>query len=360
MLKAAIIGPPGSGKTTLFKALTGGHSQTVKTAAGHLEIHRGIVKIPDPKLEKLAELYRPKKISPMEMEYFDLVGTLESEKKQEGEKSAVLRQSDQLILVIGTFLMEGGLAEQKPKADREIANFLDDLILLDYLLISKRLERVKKQMAGTPSGPAKLELDLLAKCLKTLEEQKPARELELAENELKMLSGFGLLTFKPVLVVINVGENQIPKIPEIENSYIRISGRKQISVCAICAGMELQLSELEPAERPAFMQDLGIGELAAHRTVIASYILMDLITFYTANQNDVRAWAIPKGTRAIQAAGMIHSDMEKGFIKAEIIDIDRLLNSGSMTKAKEKGEIRLEGKEYVVSDREVVFFRFNV
>jgi len=358
LIKVALIGPPLSGKTTVFKALTAGHSQTAKSQAGHVEIHRGVVKVPDPKLHKLAEMYQPKKVSEVEIEYFDLVGTLESEKKQEGEKTAILRESDELALVCGLFQDYSG--QNLVTLQKEIEKVLEDLILLDYILVEKRLERMKKQTKGPATPQSKQEQELLEKCRKALEKQVPCRKLEFTSEEEKLLRSYALLTAKPVLTILNLGEKEIPKTAEIEKKFEDFAKEKDSLGIAVCGEMESELSQLSEAERGDFMQDLGIEKPSSHRVATGSYQLMNLISFYTANQNEVRAWAIPRGYKAIQAAGTVHTDMEKGFIKAEVINIDRLFQLGSMHAAKEKGEVGLHGKEYLVQDGDVIFFRFNV
>ena len=359
MLKVGCIGPLLSGKTTLFKALTFGHSQTAKTQAGHLEIHRGVVKVPDQKLFQLAQLYNPKKISQVEIEYFDLVGTLESEKKQEGEKTAILRECDELVAVCGLFQNFSGLEQIQAFARKEMEKVLADLIVLDYILVDKRLDRIRKQSKGIPVAQSKQEADLLHKCLEGLDKQIPCRKISFTPEEEKLLRGYALLTAKPILIIVNIDEKEISCSSEIEKKLEGFAKEQGFMALAVCAEMELELSELEEQERVDFMKDLGLSVPAAHRVAEASYQLMNLITFYTANQNEVKAWAIPKSSKALQAAGTVHSDMEKGFIKAEVINIDRLFQLGSMHAAKEKGEVGLHGKEYVVQEGDVIFFRFN-
>ncbi len=358
MLKAAFIGPPLSGKTTLFKALTYGHSQTGKSSAGHVEIHRGVVKVPDEKLLKLAQFYSPKKISPVEIEYFDLVGTLESEKKQEGEKTAILRECDELILAVGLF-QESDIEKDLASAQKEIQKVIEDLMVLDYILVEKRIERAKKQSKGQLTAPQKLEEEALEKCRQTLEKQIPCRKASFTPDEEKLLRSYALLTAKPILIILNLNEKMIPRTKEIEEKFSPFAQSQDSLALAVSGEMELELAQLNPEERADFMRDLEIEHLAVDRVASASYQLMRLISFYTANQNEVRAWALPKGNKAVQAAGMIHTDMEKGFIKAEVINIDRLFEFGSMHNAKEKGAVGLEGKDYLVQEGDVIFFRFN-
>jgi len=358
LLKAAFIGPPLSGKTTIFKALTYGHSQTGKSSAGHVEIHRGVVKVPDAKLLKLAEFYSPKKISPVEIEYFDLVGTLESEKKQEGEKTAILRECDELIAVAGLFQdsdLEKGLVESQ----KDLQKLFEDLLVLDYIQVEKKLERSKRQSKGPVTGQGKMEIELLEKCHQALEKQIPCRRVSFTPDEEKLLRGYALLTGKPILIILNINERMIPRTGEIETRFSNFVKQNDSIALAISGEMELELSQLTEEERPDFMKELGIAQPASDRVAFGSYELMSLISFYTANQNEVRAWALPKGQKAIQAAGMIHTDMEKGFIKAEVINIDKLFQLGSMHAAKEKGAVGLEGKDYFVQNGDVIFFRFN-
>lgn len=359
MLKVAFIGPPLSGKTTLFKALTAGHAQTAKSQAGHVEIRRGMVKVPDERLSKLTRLYNPKKVSEVEIEYFDLVGTLESEKKQEGEKTAILRECDELVAVCGLFQNFSDWEQSRLTAQKELEKILDDLIVLDYIQVEKKLERTKKQPKGPLTAQGKLEIDLLGKCLQALEKQIPCRKVRFTSDEEKLLRGYALLTVKPILIILNINEKEIPNTVDIEQKFESFAKGQDSLALAICAEMDLELSELNPQERADFMRDLGLALPAAHRVARASYQLMNLISFYTANQNEVKAWALPQGAKALQAAGTVHTDMEKGFIKAEVINIERLLEQGSMHTAKEKGMVGLQGKEYVVQDGDVIFFRFN-
>lgn len=358
MLKAAFIGPPLSGKTTLFKALTYGHSQTGKSSAGHVEIHRGVVKVPNEKLLKLAEFYSPKKVSPVEIEYFDLVGSLESEKKQEGEKTAILRECDELIAVAGLF-QEMDLEQGLVAAQGDLQKLFEDLLVLDYVQVEKKLEKSKKPSKGPVTAQGKLEIDLLEKCRQALEKQIPCRKVTFTHDEEKLLRGYALLTSKPILIILNINERMIPRTNEIETRFSNFAKSNDSIALAISGEMELELSQLTEEERPDFMKELGIAQPASDRVAFGSYQLMKLISFYTANQNEVRVWALPRGNKAIQAAGIIHSDMEKGFIKAEIINIDELFALGSMHAAKEKGAVGLEGKEYVVQEGDVIFFRFN-
>ena len=209
------------------------------------------------------------------------------------------------------------------------------------------------------AAQGKLETDLLEKCLQALEKQIPCRKATFTHDEEKLLRGYALLTSKPILIILNANERMISRTGEVEARFSNFAKQNDSIALAISGEMELELSRLSEEERPDFMKELGIAQPASDRVAFGSYQLMSLISFYTANQNEVCAWAMPKGNKAIQAAGIIHSDMEKGFIKAEVINIDKLFALGSMHAAKEKGEVGLEGKEYVVQEGDVIFFRFN-
>ncbi|MCK4386022.1 MAG: DUF933 domain-containing protein, partial [candidate division Zixibacteria bacterium] len=206
----------------------------------------------------------------------------------------------------------------------------------------------------------KRELQVLHKFKDALDNEIPLREVELSFEESKLVRGYGFLSQKPLLLILNTGEEQIKMKNDLEAEVSEFQKRKKIQVCSVCGKLEMELSQLEEKDRKAFMDDLGIEELAVNRVINSSYELLDLISFFTANENEVRAWTIPSGTKAIKAAGTVHSDMERGFIKAEVIGFDKLWELGSIHKAKEKGVLRLEGKDHVVQDGDVIFFRFNV
>lgn len=321
-------------------------------------LHRGIVKITDQKIVTLGKIYNSQKVTLPEIEYVDLVGSLEHEKKSEGEASAVLKEMDELAVVIGYYQTGLGLKAVNPKNDFQ--NIQNDLILMDLMIVEKRWEKSRKQTKAGSTPEEQKESELIKKCQQALEKEIPLRNMNFSPEEEKALRGFSFLSLKPILIILNIAEKELNQIQELEQQYTESSAQKKIKTQAICAKLEEELSVLEENERKTFMQELGISQSATKRLVEASYNLMDLITFYTANEKEVKAWLVPKGCKALKAAGTVHSDMEKGFIKAEIIAADKLIELGSLHHAKEKGQLKLEGKDYIVQDKDLIFFRFNI
>ncbi len=321
-------------------------------------LHRGIVKITDEKILSLGKIYNSQKITLPEIEYVDLVGSLEHEKKSEGEATAVLKEMDELAVVIGLFQASLGLKAVDPIA--EFQNIQNDLIFLDLLIVEKRWDKSRKQTKAGNTPEEQKELELIKKCQEALDKEIPLRNVNFTFEEEKTLRGFSFLSLKPILIILNIAENELSQIQALEQKYRENLALKKSKTLAICAKLEEELSALEENERQTFMQELGISQSATQRLVNASYNLMDLITFYTANEKEVKAWLIPKGSKALKAAGTVHSDMEKGFIKAEVIAADKLIELGSLHHAKEKGQLKLEGKDYAVQDRDIIFFRFNI
>lgn len=287
-----------------------------------------------------------------------MVGSLEHEKKSEGETTAVLKEMDELAIVIGLYKTALGLGEVNPLAESK--NIQSELIFLDLLIAEKRVEKSHKQSKAGISPEEQKEQNLIKKCKDALDKEIPLRNINFNSEEEKALRGFSFLSAKPILIILNMAEKELNQISALEEKYkANLSGEK-IQLLALCGKLEEELSSLEESERETFMQELGIKEPATKRLVNSSYNLMNLITFYTANGKEVKAWLIPKGSKALKAAGTVHSDMEKGFIKAEVIVADKLIELGSVHHAKEKGLLKLEGKDYIVQDGDVIFFRFNV
>jgi len=287
-----------------------------------------------------------------------LVGSLEHEKKSEGEATAVLKEMDELAVVIGLYKTSLGLGEVDPQA--EFKNIQSELIFLDLLIAEKRVEKSHKQSKVGTSAEEQKEQNLIKKCQEALEKEIPLRNINFNSEEEKALRGFSFLSAKPILIILNMAEKELNQIPSLEEKYKADLSGEKIGLLAVCGKLEEELSLLEEDEKQMFMRELGITEPATKRLVNSSYNLMDLITFYTANEKEVKAWLLPRGNKALKAAGTVHSDMEKGFIKAEAIAADKLIELGSVHHAKEKGLLKLEGKDYIVQDRDVIFFRFNV
>ncbi len=287
-----------------------------------------------------------------------MVGSLEHERKSEGEATAVLKEMDELAVVIGLYKTSLGLGEVDPQA--EFKHIQSELIFLDLLIAEKRVEKSHKQGKTGTSAEEQKEQNLIKKCQEALEKEIPLRNINFNFEEEKTLRGFSFLSAKPILIILNVAEKELDQISAFEEKYkTGLSGEK-IQVLAFCGKLEEELSLLEEDEKQMFMRELGITKPATKRLVNSSYNLMDLITFYTANEKEVKAWLLPRGNKALKAAGTVHSDMEKGFIKAEVIAADKLIELGSVHHAKEKGLLKLEGKDYIVQHGDVIFFRFNV
>lgn len=365
-MKIGIIGLPFVGKTTVFNALTCGQARVGEFSLGLKEANRAIVKVPDERLYKLASLYNPKKVTPAEVEYIDVAGLVKEtkEKASDGEFYHSLREVDALAHVVRIFEDQSVMhVAGSVDLERDIKNLDLDLILIDLDIIEKRLKRLEKSVTSSKDEEEKRELQILQRFKESLDQGIPLRELELSPDEEKLIRGYAFLSLKPMLLILNLDEKQHSQRERLEaecSALVKSGKTVGCSVCSVCGKLEMELSQLEEKDRKEFMAELGIEEQAIERIIDVSYKLLNLISFFTANDNEVKAWPVPAGTKAIKAAGVVHTDMERGFIKAEVIGFDKLWELGSVQKAKEKGELRLEGKEYVVQDGEVIFFRFNV
>jgi GTP-binding protein YchF len=362
-MKIGIVGLPFVGKTTIFNALTSASAKTGEFSLGVKEANRGVVKVPDERLYKLAPLYNPKKVIPAEVEYIDVAGLVKEtkEKGSEGEFYHSLREVDELAHVVRLF-KDDSVTHVSGSIDpqRDIKSLDLDLIVIDLDIIEKRLKRLEKTVTSSKSEEDKRELEVLHRFKEALDNEIPLRQVELSSEEAKLVRGYSFLSQKPLLLILNLDEEQIKIKDDLEADLSELKKRAKIHICSVCGKLEMELSQLEEEDKKAFMDDLGIEQPAVNRVIDSSYKLLDLISFFTANENEVKAWAVPSGTKAIKAAGVVHSDMERGFIKAEVIGFDKLWELGSIHKAKEKGTLKLEGKDYVVQDGDVIFFRFNV
>ncbi len=362
-MKIGIVGLPFVGKTTIFNALTSAHARVGEFTLGVKEANRGMVKVPDERVYKIASLYQPKKTTPAEVEYIDVAGLVKEtkEKGSEGEFYHSLREVDELAHVVRVFTDENvshisGSIDPK----RDIKSLDLDLILIDLDIIEKRLKRLEKSATSSKVEEEKRELAILYRFKESLDEGIPLREVTLSPEEEKLIRGYAFLSLKPLLLILNLDENQYSQRDKIESDFSEFTQHKNMAVCSMCGKLEMELSQLEEKDRKAFMEDLGVDQLAIKKVIDVSFKLLNLISFFTANENEVRAWSLPSGTKAIKAAGTVHTDMERGFIKAEVITAAKLLELGSIHHAKEKGELKLEGKDYLVQDGDVIFFRFNV
>ena len=360
-MQVAIIGLPNSGKTTLFNALTGAGVETNSFSSGRIEPHRATVKVPDSRVERLNAIYRPKKTRLAEVQYVDIGGIGDPETENNGLSPEVLHHigsADALLHVVPAF-EKNHVAHPMGSIDisRDVAIVEAELMLSDLLLIERRLERLPKEIrkaSGSERTDKLFEQELLGRLTKALESDQPIRDLDLTEAEEKLLRGYNLLSKKPILLVLNIGEDQITDPPHFEFPC------KRSSVVALSAQVEAELIQLGDEDAQEFMEALGITASARDSVLTLSYELLGLISFLTVGEDEVRAWTIRCGMTAPEAGGVIHSDIQRGFIRAEVVAYERLVTAGTMVAAKKRGWVRLEGKEYVVQDGDVSNFLFNV
>src|ERR1044072_5247071 len=353
-MKVGLVGFAGSGKTTIFNTLTGLAAEVGGYGAKE-KANVGVIKVPDPRVDELAALFNPKKKTFAEISFVDVAGPQgdQAERAESGLDPKLvqhMREADALVHVVRAF--DNPMLLQDADPARDIRAFDDELILTDLVQIENRIQRLRKEKDKDR------EADLMQRLKTALEEEHLLRDIELAPEELTMMAGFRFLSLKPLLLLLNVGEGSAANEPPVDT--IELAKSKGLSVIAMSGKVEMEIAQLEMEEQREFLQDLGISEPARDRFIRAAYALLDLISFLTAGEDESRPWSIKRGTIAHKAAGTIHSDIERGFICAEGVGLEDLIALGSEAKCREAGKLRLEGKEYVVQDGDVIHFRFNV
>lgn len=355
-MKTGIIGLPQVGKTALFKILTGSASET---RIGSTKAQLGVAKVPDKRLDALAGVFRPKKVVPATLEYADMPG-LSREALREPSYIASLRDVDAFAHVLRWFEddtvmhIDGSL-----DPGRDSSNIDLELILNDLQVVEKRLERLDKDLKRIRDSRLVAEKTLLQECRDWLEQERPLRELGLAAEQARLLKGFGFLSEKPMLLVLNVGEEHASSLAALEERFRSgmLGGRANVALTAVCGSVESELVELDDSERAEYLESYGLLESGIERLVGATYALLGLMSFLTAGESECRAWTIRQGASALVAAGAVHTDFAKRFIRAEAINWRKLVDYGSYSRARENGDLRLEGRDYIVRDGDVLVIR---
>jgi GTP-binding protein YchF len=353
MLRAGLVGLPASGKTTLFSLLTS--AREAPRTHGKVEANVGVSRVPDERLDRLTALFNPKRRVPATVEFADMAAG-------RADAAALLdvaayRQADALLHVVRSF-RDDAVAHPQGTVDptRDARTIEEEMILADLGVVERRLDRLAKDLKKTPTSDLKKEEDLLVQCRASLEHGRALRALGLSRDDGRRLRGFQLLSSKPLLLVVNVDESDLKggHRPAGLDAFVRDIHGLSVDVCA---KIELEIAQLDPADAQAFLADLGLAESGLDRVIRAAYELLGYISFLTVGEDECRAWSIPKATPALEAAGAIHSDIQRGFIRAEVVPAERLLARGSLAACRDHGELRLEGKEYIVVDGDVINFR---
>lgn len=344
-MKAGLVGYARSGKTTLFNALTGLH----KAGAGRPQVNLGAIKVPDPRVDALAALFKPKKTTYAEMRFVDVPGPAGKGTGLDADSLRALAEVDAFCLVVRGF---AGADGEPGDPERELRDFDAELVLHDLGVVEKRLDRIRREHGGGSAEHHELE-----RLHPQLERGQPLRAMSWSEAEEKELGHFAFLSRRPLLAVVNVAEEAaaLPPPAAVE----RAARERSAEVLSLCAAVEAEIAQLDPGDQPEFLASLGLGEPARARFIRAAYHLLDLVSFFTVGEDEVRAWPIHRGDRAPRAAGRIHSDLERSFIRAEVTHYGDFIALGSEARARQEGKLRLEGKEYVVQDGDILNIRFS-
>ena len=357
-MKIGLVGLPKSGKTALFNLLTGSSVATSSFGTTRGQMHAGVARVPDARVDRLSAIFTPRKTTYATFEVVDLAGIAKGERQ--GLETKEFRDADALLHVVRAFPDAAG-APADPRAD--IDDLDTELILADLEVVERRLERLEAQIKKKRTDADVHEQAVLSKVKPALEAERPIRAMGLGEEEARAIRGFTFLSQKPILHCLNLSEKDIPRGNTLVESYGlgAVAQRPASRLGWVSAVIEAEVAQLEGPEQAAFLADLGLAEPAIHRVLQDCYALLGLISFFTVGEDEVRAWSIPRGTRALDAAGAIHSDIARGFIRAEVVGYEDLLAAdGSMALVRERGRLRLEGKDYEVRDGEICHFRFNV
>lgn len=353
-MKIGITGLPYVGKTTIFNAVTGANAFPSSRDRPNISV----IKVPDIRIDNLADIFKPKKTVYADLTFIDTAGLAASDKNRCSEENIAIqsvKQSDAIAAVIPLF--EG--ADMQPKKD--IDNIEAEFILSDLSSIENRLARIEKQSRGLKDRINKEEYNLLIKCMDSLEHEKPLRTLPFTESEIKLIRSFQFLSLKPVLYILNISEDKLGKDQEAATEEFEKYIKLPYTTCiSICGKVEFEISQLSKEDAQEFLSEMGVAESSLSKVIRISYDILKLISFFTVGKDEVKAWTIKRGTTASSAAGVIHSDIERGFIRAEVVGYNNFIQCGSLSEAKRKSALRLEGKNYIVKDGDIINFRFNV
>jgi GTP-binding protein YchF len=352
-MKLGIIGLPQSGKTTLFNALTRGNAP-LSASAGRLEVHTAVVDVPDERMDRLAAMFKPRKTTYAKVTYADIAG-LEGSASKGGISGPLLNQLSQMDGFIHVVRCFEAHDVPHPAGSvnpaRDVETMLGELILNDLVLVERKLERLaeERRKGGSDKSLIERQTALFNRLRETLEAGTPLRAIELSAEEQRELSSFGLLTRKPILTVFNLGEGQEAPPLALDHPSIALQGK-----------LEMELAQLAPEDAALFMAEYGIQELGLSRVIRLSYELLHLQSFFTVGEDEVRAWTVRRGATALEAAGVIHSDLQRGFVRAEVVSYEDLIALGSLAEARARGKLRLEGKDYIVQDGDILHIRFHI